>query len=96
MVIKMNKAEALKMYQEVFMAQGEHNGRWEDEYSQEGSAITYKDQMIEFAEELNLEFDHNPMSYADEEDMDKAMIFDCMGFELRQMIEKKLRDIILA
>lgn len=101
MVIKMNKAEALKMYKEVQIAQGEHNGRWEDEYNQGESSNTYMNQMIKFAENLEIDFDHNPKAYPWDQDEDPEedetyFNYDAMGYELKCMIDKKLEDIILA
>lgn len=91
----MNKAEALKLFEEVQTKQGEHNGRWEDEYSQEYSSEIYLAEMISYAEFLEIEFDKDPESYREDEDDHDYMVWDQMGFEIKTLIDKKLRDIIL-
>lgn len=101
MVIKMNKAEALKMYKEVQITQGKHNGRWTNELDQEDSSIEYMEKMIDFAEKLKIDFDHNPKAYQWDQDEDPEedetyFNYDAMGYELRCIIDKKLEDIILA
>lgn len=95
----MNKAEALKIYSEVQISQSEHNSRWEEEYEsvQEESSIIYANEMIDFANKLNIDFDNDPNSYIDKDnDWADYCKYDNMGSELKDIIDKKLQDIILA
>ena len=92
----MNKAEALKLYGKVFEIQGEHNGRWENEYIQEDSSMQYHQEMTEIADELNIQYEKDPHAYADEEeDLFEYQYLDIMGCEVKELILKHLRDIIL-
>ena len=91
----MNKAKALKKYASIFQALGEHCGRWRDELDQEDSSKEYLSIMIQYADELHLEYDKDPHSYEYNNDLYEYQYWDAMGFELFQMIEKTLRPIIL-
>lgn len=94
----MNKKEALKLYGEVNEKQGEHNGRWEDEYSQESSSVRYMEQMISYAQDLNIDFDPDPLSYYnyyEKKEKPDYFNYDAMGFKLKVMICEKLETIIL-
>ncbi len=91
----MNKNEALKLYGEVNEKQGEHNGRWEDEYSHERSSVRYMDQMISYAQDLNIDIDQDILSYYEKKEEHDCFNCDEAGFELKMKICEKLETIIL-
>lgn len=97
MVIKMNKAEALKMYEKLSEEQGRNNGLWEVEYFD--CAERYMKAMINACDKLEIEYSKEINDYLDEEEVVDLELYqkqDIMGYDLKQIIFKHLRDIILA
>ena len=92
----MNKAKALSIYKEIQTAQGEHNSRWRDELDHDDSAEEYLNTMRFWADKFEIKYDPDYKNYDDPESCDEAQLKDAMGYELKQILDKKLQDIILA
>ncbi len=94
----MNKARALKIYEEVAETQGRHNGLWECEY------FDCADEYLSFMKnvcdnDLNIDYDPDINSYLLEEEIEELEDYqkkDAMGYELACIIKEKLRDIIFG
>ena len=92
----MNKAEALTIYKEIQTAQGKHNGRWRDELDHDDSAEEYLNTMKYWADRFKIEYDPDYKNYDDPKDCDESQLKDAMGYELKQILDKRLETIILA
>lgn len=91
-----SKKYALNCYKDIIKAQGEHTGRWENEYIHEDSSIRYFEEMVDMANMLELNFSDNPDDYLDDYGEEDIYIKeDIAGFELFMKLENILRNIIL-
>ena len=96
----MNKREAINYLIELSIKQGEHNGRWENEYIQEESAMIYCDDMQRIADDIGIEYAKGD-DFIEEleelkEDIDCFNAYDEWGFILQQKLEKHLINIIMG
>lgn len=96
----MDRREAINYLIELSKKQGEHNGRWENEYVQEESAMRYCYDMKEIADCVGVEYakDDDFVKELDElkEDIDCFNPYDEWGFILQQKLEKHLINIIMG
>ena len=91
-----DKKRVLKDLCDLHYANGLHSGRWEDEGRMDSSAEEYLATMIMFAEEYNIEYDKDLSHYIEDEEYEaECYTMDRMGFEIQEMVEKKLLDILL-
>lgn len=87
--------EVLKDLCDLHYANGLHTGKWEDEYAQEDSAEEYLATMIALAEKYHLIYDKNLENYIEDEDNPEYYAMDTMGFELQEIVEKHLLEILI-
>lgn len=87
--------EVLKDLCDLHYANGLHTGKWEDEYAQEDSAEEYLDTMVALAEKYHLTYNKNIEDYVDYEDDPEYYAVDAMGFEIQEIVEKHLLEILL-
>lgn len=96
----MDKREAINYLIELSKKQGEHNGRWENEYIQEESAMIYCDDMKEIADDIGIEYAKGDDFIEEleelEEDIDCFNAYDEWGFMLQQKLEKHLINVIMG
>lgn len=90
-----DKKRVLRDLCDLHYANGLHTGRWEDELAREESCEEYLATMITLAEKYHLNYDKNLENYIEDEDNPEYCTMDTMGFELQQIVEKYLLDIIL-
>ena len=96
----MDRREAINYLIELSKKQGEHNGRWENEYIQEESAMIYCDDMKEIADGVGIEYAKGDDFIEELEELEKNI--DCFnahdewGFMLQQKLEKHFINIIMA
>lgn len=95
-----DKKEA--MYDEILRdlcylhyANGLHTGKWEDELAREESCEEYLETMVSLAEEYHLNYDKNLENYIEDKDDPEYKVMDTMGFELQEIVEKHLLEILV-
>lgn len=87
--------EILRDLCDLHYANGLHTGRWEDEYAKEESSEEYLATMVALAEKYHLSYDKNLENYIDDEDDPEYMAMDAMGFEIQEIVEKHLLEILV-
>ena len=93
---KITKSHALRILQDVEREQGEHNGRWEDEYCHEEISIIYFEQMLGHARFIGLNCSDDPTTYYEEwEEDDVIEPGDTAGFIIKEKLVSILKNIIL-
>lgn len=96
----MNKKQALELLIKLEVAQGEHNGRWENEYIQEDSSYRYFDDVTTIADMCGIEYLHGSALDDKIEELrnttDYVEPYDEYGAEIKQKVENKLINIILG
>lgn len=99
LIDKDEKKEALRLLMDLERAQGEHNGRWEDELNIEDSSLQYFEDVTSIADEIGMEYakgdslEFELMQY--ETDGFCVNKYDAWTFALFEKIEEYLVDIIL-
>lgn len=94
----MDISELLRDLYELGKIQGEHNGRWRDEYDREESSSEYLRKVQQMADKYNIKYNDNLDDYTmyDEEEIDYTD--DYLGFELLQEIKvylmKNIKGVI--
>ena len=87
--------EILRDLCDLHYANGLHTGKWEDELAIEESCEEYLATMVALAEKYHLSYDKNLENYIDDEDDPEYMAMDAMGFELQEIVEKHLLEILV-
>lgn len=87
--------ETLRDLCDLHYANGLHTGRWEDEYGREESCEEYLATMVALAEKYHLNYDKNLENYIEDEDNPEYCAMDTMGFELQEIVEKHLLEILI-
>lgn len=87
--------ETLRDLCDLHYANGLHTGRWEDELGREESSEEYLATMVSLAEKYHIEYDKNLTNYIDDEDDPEYMAMDRMGFEVQEIVEKHLLEILI-
>ena len=88
--------EALKDLCDLHYANGLHTGRWEDEYSMDSSSEEYLSTMKTLADKYRLEYDKDLSNYVEDDEYEaECYTMDRMGFELQEIVEKHLLDILI-
>lgn len=91
----------LKDFGDIQKAQGEHNGRWEDELNHERCSEEYLETMKRFADEYGIKYLDNLEDNFDPEEWEEEMYEntpeyaqDALGAELMYSVTKKILDEI--
>lgn len=87
--------ETLRDLCDLHYANGLHTGRWEDELAREDSCEEYLATMVSLADKYHLEYDKNLSNYIEDEDNPEYHAMDNMGFELQELVEKHLLEILI-
>ena len=87
--------ETLRDLCDLHYENGLHTGRWEDEYGREESCEEYLTTMVALAEKYHLSYDKNLENYVEDEDNPEYYAMDTMGFELQEIVEKHLLEILI-
>lgn len=87
--------EVLRDLCDLHYANGLHTGRWEDESAREDSCEEYLATMVSLAEKYHLSYDKNLENYIEDEDNPEYCAMDTMGFELQEIVEKHLLEVLI-
>lgn len=87
--------EILRDLCDLHYANGLHTGKWEDELAREESCEEYLETMVSLAEKYHLSYDKDLENYIDDEDDPEYMAMDTMGFELQEIVERHLLEILV-
>lgn len=92
----MDGKEALELYRKMCIAQGEHNERWLDRFDRQASSTEYLLIMEAFADKLNINYDYDLEDFREFDCDEECQLEDRAGFELSQLIESKIAEILLG
>lgn len=88
--------ETLRDLCDLHFAEGLHTGRWEDDSAMDDSAEEYLATMIALAEKYNIEYDKDLSNYIEDNEYEaECYTMDRMGFEVKELIEKHLLEILI-
>lgn len=89
-------SEVLRDLCDLHFAEGLHTGKWEDEDAMDESAEEYLETMTMLADKYHLEYDKNLLNYIEDEEYEaECYTMDRMGFEVREIVEKHLLEILV-
>lgn len=88
------KMRAIRDLADIYYYQGYHAGRWEHENDMDASAEFYVEKMKEFADEWDIAYSPDPSEYIYDEGESECYTLDHMGYEIFDMVTKKLATII--
>ena len=96
----LSKEDALSLFKELYLKQGEHNGRWMDELNIEDSSKKYYQDITSIADKCNIKyskgeyFNNEIKSLSEDEDVNNPL--DTWTYMLVEEVETFLKNLILG